>query len=66
MTDLNATNLLRLIISKPNNSKPQIITDPNTPLRSDYTIKNTCRLLLKDQLAQTYCISSHKLRFIII
>ena len=53
MATLHAIELLRLKLSKPNNSKPQIIAEPNTPLRPDYTIKNTCRLTLKDQLAQT-------------
>ena len=49
-----------------NTTNPQKPVVPNTPKQLSYTINNTCRLLLKDQIAQTYCISSHKLRFIII
>ena len=39
MTNLTAANLLRLILPDSNNPKPQIPSEPNTPLRSDFTIK---------------------------
>ena len=66
MTILNAGMQLRLILPNANNYKPQTLTDPNTPIRSDYTINDTCRLLLANQIAQTHCITLYKLRFIIV
>ena len=32
INNLNSSEILRLLLCKPNNSKPQVITDPNTPL----------------------------------
>ena len=36
MTNLNASNLLRLLWCNPNNSKPQDNAEPNTPLITDF------------------------------
>ena len=48
MTNLNASMQLRLILPKANNSKPQNITDPNTPRQHSYTINSKCRPLIED------------------
>ena len=66
MATLHAIELLRLKLSKPNNSNLRLLLS-QTPLKHhSYTMKYTCRLFLKDQTPQTHLITSDKLRFIII
>ena len=66
MTYSNAENLLGLDELNSYDHKPLITAEPNTPLNSDYTMKNTYRSLQMKQPDLTHYISKIKLRIIII